>query len=53
MGKRSNYAIAENRTFVLLSVVRHISDQLYIMGFEIIAPTQQLHNKELEHNKKS
>ena len=38
MGKRSNYEIAENRTFVLLSVVRHKSDQLYSMAFEIIIP---------------
>ena len=37
MGKRSKYAMAENHTFVLLDVVRHNSDQLYSMTFEIIA----------------
>ena len=47
MEKRSNCAIAENRTFV----VRHISDRLYSMGFEIIALFCGPHNKEPEHNK--
>ena len=48
MGKRSKYeyAIAENRTFVLLSVVRHISDQLYSMAFEIIIPLYELYSEE-------
>ena len=38
MEKRSNYEIAENSTIALLSVVRHKSDQLYSMAFEIIIP---------------
>ena len=38
MGKHSKYAIAENHTFVLQNVVRHTSDQLYRVTFEIITP---------------
>ena len=38
MGKRSNYAIIENHTSVLLNFVKHKGDYLCGMKLEIIAP---------------
>ena len=53
MGKRSKYAIAENHTFVLLNVVRHNSDQLYRVTFEIIARFWGLHIEVPKYSKKT
>ena len=52
MGKRSKYAIAENHTFALLNVVRHNSDQLHKVTFEIIASFWGLHSEVPNYSKK-
>ena len=54
MGRRSKYAIAANHTFVLLNLVRHKSDQIYCMTFEIIPqPPLKVHSEEPKCYKKT
>ena len=51
MEKRSNYEIAENRTFVLLGVVRHKSDQYIVWHLKLSSPCKSFTAKSLNSMK--